>query len=167
MKEPMTMHAIKTNLLAPLRWLTLALAFALGLGACSFKEETVGLSIVSYNHTTDRSITRLSVNGEMGIGTRPRSGGGGFSCCLQMPKVWHPGIKVKIAWGYQGGTELPPPPPDQEVVVEVPKYEPNDLSRFAVHFYAAHKVKVLVTRKSIDHPDYPADFRWDSVAPTK
>jgi hypothetical protein len=163
MKEPTTMQAVKTNLLAPLRWLTLALAFALGLSACSFKEETVGLSIVSYNHTTDRSITRLSVDGNMGIGTRPESGGGKFTCCVQMPKVWRPGLKVKIAWGYQGGTELPPPPPDQEVVVEVPKYGPNDLGLFAVHFYPDHKVMVLVTMMTIDHSKYPKELRWGAA----
>ena len=145
--------------------LLLWLACAFCLNACSFQEEQVGLSIVGYNHTTDRSIYHFSVNGNMGAGPGPRSGGGGFSCCVNLPKVWHPGIKVKIEWEYQGGDILPPPPPDQVVEIEVPKYGPEDLSRFAVHFFPDHKVKVLVNNKDIDRPNYPAELRWDAPTP--
>jgi hypothetical protein len=84
---------------------------------------------------------------------------------VHIPKVWHPGIKVKIAWGYQGGTELPPPPPDQEVEVDVPKYGPEDLSMFAVHFFPDHKVRVLVNNNDIDRPNYPPELRWDAPTP--
>jgi len=128
MKEMTRMQLPMTQLTASLRWLALALAFALELGACSFKEETVGLSIVAYNHTTDRSIYSLSVNGSGAPGPGPLSGGGKFTCCVQIPKVWHPGMKVKIAWEYQGGDILPPPPPNQAIEVEVPKYGPDDLA---------------------------------------
>ncbi len=145
--------------------LLLWLACAFCLNACSFQEEQVGLSIVGYNHTTDRSIDHFSVNGNMGAGPGPRSGGGGFSCCVNLPKVWHPGIKVKIEWEYQGGDILPPPPPDQVVEIEVPKYGPEDLSRFAVHFFPDHKVKVLVNNKDIDRPNYPPELRWDAPTP--
>ncbi len=145
--------------------LLLWLACAFCLNACSFQEEQVGLSIVGYNHTTDRSIYHFSVNGNMGAGPGPRSGGGGFSCCVNLPKVWHPGIKVKIEWEYQGGDILPPPPPDQVVEIEVPKYGPEDLSRFAVHFFPDHKVKVLVNNKDIDRPNYPPELRWDAPTP--
>jgi len=165
MKEMTRMQLPMTNLIAPLRWLALALVFALGLGACSFKEETVGLSIVAYNHTTDRSIYNLSVNGAGAPGPGPRSGGGSFTCCVHIPKVWHPGMKVKIAWEYQGGDILPPPPPNQETEVEVPKYGPEDLSRFAVHFFPDHKVRVLVNNKDIDRPNYPPELRWDAPTP--
>jgi len=156
-----------TTLLAPLRWLALALMFALGSGACSSKEKTVGLEIVDYNHTIDRSIYNLSVNGAGAPGSGPRSGGGSFTCCVQIPKIWHPGMKVKIAWEYQAGDILPPPPPNQAVEVEVPQYGPNDLGFFAVHFYPGHKVKVLVTRLTIKHPDYPADLRWEASTTAK
>ena len=159
------MQSVQTIWLVRLRWVAIGLLLALGLSACSFKEETVGLSIVAYNHTTDRSVTRLSVDGNMGAGPGPRSGGGKFTCCVQMPKVWRPGIKVKIEWGYQGGTELPPPPPDQEVEVDVPKYGPEDLSRFAVHFFPDHKVRVLVNNKDIERPNYPPELRWDAPTP--
>ena len=162
------LHAFKrlsVHAMACARWLVYAIVCTFCLNACSFQEELLGFDIVSYNHTTDRSITRLSVNGSMGIGTGPRSGGGGFSCCVNLPKVWHPGIKVKIEWGYQGGTELPPPPPDQVVEIEVPQYGPEDLSRFAVHFFPDHKVKVLVNNKDIDRPNYPPELRWDAPIP--
>ena len=162
------LHAFKrlsVHAMACARWLVYAIACAFCLNACSFQEELLGFDTVAYNHTTDRSIYRFSVNGSMGAGTGPRSGGGGFSCCVNLPKVWHPGIKVKIEWEYQGGDILPPPPPDQMVEIEVPKYGPNDLGMLAVHFFPDHKVKVLVTMLSIKHPDYPAELGWDAPTP--
>ena len=162
------LHAFKrlsVHAMACARWLVYAIACAFCLNACSFQEELLGFDTVAYNHTTDRSIYRFSVNGSMGAGTGPRSGGGGFSCCVNLPKVWHPGIKVKIEWEYQGGDILPPPPPDQMVEIEVPKYGPNDLGMLAVHFFPDHKVKVLVTMLSIEHPDYPPELGWDAPTP--
>ncbi|MDO9402627.1 MAG: DUF3304 domain-containing protein [Polaromonas sp.] len=141
------------------------LAFGSLLSAC--QEPTAGVSIVGYNHTIDRSIYTFTVDGRMGSNLRPESGGGKFSCCVDIPKTWRPGLKVRIRWEYQGGTAIPPPPPPQEaeVDVDVPAYTPQDLGRLAVHFYPDHQVAVVVTRMSIDHRDYPAALKWDAPIP--
>ncbi|QDL52925.1 DUF3304 domain-containing protein [Rhodoferax aquaticus] len=128
-------------------------------------EPTSSAGVTGYNHTSNRSIYTFSVNGSMGMMLLPESGGGGTTCCTTIPSQWRPGIKVKVRWVYQGGTELPPAPPPQEAEVELPRYKQNDIDRLAVHFFPDHKVKVLVTPLGIRHPDYPADLRWDAPTP--
>ncbi|MDO9402628.1 MAG: DUF3304 domain-containing protein [Polaromonas sp.] len=140
------------------------LAFGSLLSAC--QEPTAGVSIVGYNHTTNRSIYTFTVDGRMGSNLRPESGGGKFSCCVDIPKTWRPGLKVRIRWEYQDGTAIPPPPPPQEAEVDVPRYGSADMDELNVHFYPDHKVKVLVSNKTIRHPDYPPELRWDAPPPT-
>lgn len=135
------------------------------LSAC--REPTAGISIVGYNHTTNRSIYTFTVDGRMGSNLDPESGGGKFSCCVQLPKRWRPGLKVKLQWRYQSFFDHPAPVPKTwGVELHVPEYAPQDIGRFAVHFYPDHRVAVVVTRMSIDHPDYPSALKWDAPTPT-
>ncbi len=142
----------------PVRLAAVALCSLLLLGC---REPTIGLSIVGYNHTTDRSLYYFTVNGNMGSSLSPETGGGAFGCCATLPEKWHPGIKVRVVWHYDYGTAIPVPPSSQEAVVEVPPYGPNDLSRLAVHFYPDQKVAVHVTTLSIRNAEYPAELKWD------
>ncbi|RYF28051.1 MAG: DUF3304 domain-containing protein [Comamonadaceae bacterium] len=139
------------------------IALASWLGGC--QEPTAGVSVVAYNHTIDRSIYMFTVDGRYGGGVSPESGGGGMVCCAQLPRRWHPDLKVRIRWEYQGGTEIPPPPPPHEVDVSVPRYQPAEMDELNVHFYPDHKVKVVVSNKTILHPDYPAELKWDAPTP--
>lgn len=126
------------------------------LSACS--EETIGTNVVGYNHTKDRTISIFTVNDSMGSNLMPESGGGAFTCCIDLPKTWRPGLKAKIKWKYSDGDALPPPPPDQEIELDIPKYE--HVSDFNVHFFDNHQVKIVITGMSIDHPDYPKELKW-------
>ncbi len=120
------------------------------LTSCS--ERTMGVGITGYNHTKHRSIISFSVNGAMGSNLAPESGGGKESCCVMVPEKWHPGLKAKVAWVYQGGTEIPPPPLPQEKEVEIPEY--NHGGRLEVHFYDNHRVLVVVSRCGLGNPFY-------------
>jgi hypothetical protein len=130
---------------------SLMLAALLLLSACS--EKMVPAGITGYNHTKDRSIYNFTVNGAMGSNLAPESGGGKESCCVSIPEKWRPGLKAKIAWEYQGGTEIPEPPPSQEIEIVIPEYKQP--GKLWVHFYDNHKVKLVVSHCSIGHPFYP------------
>ena len=72
-------------------------------------EQTSSPGVTGYNHQADISIYTFSVNGSMGMALMPQSGGGKTSCCATIPSQWHPGLKVKVAWEYDGQGTLPPP----------------------------------------------------------
>ncbi|RYG08393.1 MAG: DUF3304 domain-containing protein, partial [Burkholderiales bacterium] len=134
------------------------------LTACH--EPTAGVSIVGYNHTTNRSIYSFTVDGRMGSNLDPESGGGKFSCCTPLPKNWRPGIKVKVRWRYQAFFDHPAPTPrGWEAEVDVPEYRPSEMDELNVHFYPDHQVKVVVSNMTIRHPDYPAALKWDAPTP--
>lgn len=63
-------------------------------------------------------------------------------------------MKAKIAWQYDTKQNDPnPPPPPQEVEIDIPKYDRP--GKFWVHFYDNHKVKIVISTCSIEHPFYP------------
>ena len=148
-----------------------AAACAVGMGlitllaGCTPPEQMLSPSISGYNHTHDQSLYYYTVNGNMGAGLGPGGGGGSFSCCVSIPRYWEPGTKVKVWWMYQGGTRIPPEPPPHVAEVELPPYKPSDVGSLQVHFYPDQKIRVYVSRYSINHPDYPADLKWDMPTP--
>ncbi|KAL0630161.1 hypothetical protein Q9L58_010993 [Maublancomyces gigas] len=122
------------------------------VSSCS--EKTVIASIIGYNHTHDLAFAGFTVNGVMGLNLAPESGGGGETCCVLIPQTWRPGLTAKVAWEYNKMADDPVPiPASQEAEVEIPEYKyPGKLQ---VHFYAEHKIKIIVSRCAIDHPFYP------------
>ena len=129
---------------------------ALLLTGCG--ESRVPASVTGYNHMSESgwSIAGFSVNGGSGPNVQPESGGGKFTCCVQLPKQWHSGMKAKVRWSYDvrnGDTRTPPP--DQEAEVEIPDYSERGPGDVKVHFYPNHRIKVVVTSYGIRHPQYP------------
>ncbi len=147
------------------RMLAGLLGMALLLTGCS-REATLGADITGYNHTTDQSLYYFTVNGNMGPNLDPLGGGGAFTCCVEIPLRWKPGIKVKVWWMYQGGTSvLPPEPPPHTAEIELPPYQPGDIGSVQVHFYPDQKIRVLVAKIGIRHPDYPPELTWEAPPP--
>ncbi|MBP7566318.1 MAG: DUF3304 domain-containing protein [Burkholderiaceae bacterium] len=141
-----------------------AVALALLLAGCS-REATLGAKITGYNHTTDQSLYYYTVNGNMGSSLLPGGGGGKFSCCVEIPQRWKPGIKVKVRWIYADGAALPPEPPPHTAEIELPPYQPGDIGSVQVHFYPDQKIRVLVAKIGLGHPDYPPDLAWEAPTP--
>lgn len=110
------------------------------------------MPVASYNHTTNTYVSWLSVNGAAGPNSYPGTGGGGDACCVVLPRVWKPGMRVVVAWGYTIGLK-DADEKRQTVEIEVPKYaKPGTVN---VHFYEGHRVKVIVSNCSLQHIDYP------------
>ena len=137
------------------KWLFL-LSMLVSTSACS--EKMVPAGVVGYNHTKDRPIQFFSVNGASGPNVNPENGGGKESCCVSVPAHWRPGLKATIEWEYDTEQNDPnPPPPRQKAVVDIPEYKV--VGNFQVHFYPNHKVKVVVSMCSIEHPFYPMSLQ--------
>jgi hypothetical protein len=121
------------------------------LSAC--RPPTTGVSITGYNHMQRTPIYRFTVDGAMGPNVDAESGGK-ESCCVAIPEKWRPGLKVKVSWEYDTYQDDPNPVlPSQTVLAEVPDYrQPSVLQ---VHFYADHKIKIVVSPCSPRHAFYP------------
>jgi hypothetical protein len=131
------------------------------LGAC--KEATAPAAIQVYNHTKDRSIYILMVNGALGPNADPLTGGGKSSCCVSLPEKWRPGLTAKVQWTYDRNSEDDPQLPPQSVDVEIPRYEhPGNIH---IHLYDKHKVKIAISNCDPEHPFYPMDT--ESLLPWK
>lgn len=135
------------------RWLLFCcLLLVFPLAACS--QEMASVEIVGYNHT-DHSIGSFGVNGYGSIFQGRHSGGGKFTCCVNVPLKYKPGMSVKIDWTDEKG-ENP-----QVRTVLVPPYLPKATSTLAVHFLKGGEIKVFVTKYGLGHPDYPLKGEGD------
>ena len=140
-----------------------ALAVAIGLAACQKQADgaqaatavrpgtTVGAGsfssqITGYNHT-DKTIASFNVNGVWGGNVTPHANGGD-TCCLQLPLPWKPGLKVKLDWEDDQGRQ-------HSRAVEVPRYDPNSIGIFNVHFLRIGDIKGFDINAFLGHPDYP------------
>lgn len=124
-----------------------------GLVVAACKSGTTGVSIAGYNHMTRIPVAFFSVNGVGGPNVGAE-GGGKESCCVAIPDQWRPGMKVKVAWEYDTYQDDPTPPlPSQLSEVEVPEYKKPGVIQ--VHFYADHKIKVLISQCGPEHAFYP------------
>jgi hypothetical protein len=111
-------------------------------------DEPISVEMVGYNHT-DVGIYAFEVNGRGGPNIWPHEGGGKFTCCVTVPRVYKPGMTAKVRWVHRID-DVP-----QERIVAVPPYRPEEIGRFAVHFLRDGNIKVFVTMMALRHPDYP------------
>ncbi|WP_149138606.1 DUF3304 domain-containing protein [Cupriavidus campinensis] len=75
----------------------LAMLAALSLAMSGCGEEPISVSMVGYNHT-DVGIYAFEVNGRGGPNIWPHEGGGSFTCCVTVPRVYKPGTTAKVRW---------------------------------------------------------------------
>ena len=127
-------------------WLALLAALPLATSGCG--DEPISVEMVGYNHT-DVGIYAFEVNGHGGPNIGAHQGGGKFTCCVTVPRVYKPGMTAKVRWVHRID-DVP-----QERIVAVPPYRPEEIGRFAVHFLRDGNIKVFVTMMALRHPDYP------------
>ncbi|MTV55983.1 DUF3304 domain-containing protein [Pseudoduganella buxea] len=113
-------------------------------------EEKVSISLSGLNYT-DRNIINFTVNGYSGANVRANGGGGSFVCCVTIPNKWRDDLNVTVRWADNSAH----PEHFKEKIVKVPPYADGDFGTFVVHFYPNDVVKVLVTTKTAEHPNYP------------
>lgn len=143
------------------------------LSACSFgKPEYLGGDLNGVNHTS-AGINYFLVNGYGGPNISPHGYGGGY-CCVMLPRIWTPGLKVLVEW------EVDPDPYEKiprltrgvgfepEALarhedkyrrfrreVDLPAYLPQDLCSLKVHFLSCDRVDVTTACMAYGQPGYP------------
>lgn len=129
-----------------------AAAACLALSACDgagigWPGKTVPADLTGYNHT-DGTIGAFYVNGQWGGNITSGSGGGSFTCCVELPNPWHDGLTVRVKWEDYDRVI-------HERDVPVPRYEAKKAGGLNVHFLRSGEIKVFAGMTFLGHPDYP------------
>jgi len=86
-------------------------------------------------------------------------GGGDQGCCIALPKVWRPGLKVLIKWS---NSDRDKTFDEYSREFEIPRYaEPGNLF---VAFYDANDVELVVSRYEAGHPQWPGRIKADPMS---
>jgi hypothetical protein len=141
-----------------MKWLWILLA-VLSLSACAglnneqlrTESEMATAQVGVVNHTGNY-IYSASVNGAGGGNTNAWRAGIANICCTSIPRVWYPGMKVRVRWDMPIGHTHN----IKEKIVEVEKYErPGSVY---LHFFPNDEVRVVITSIagfSSEHPIPP------------
>lgn len=76
--------------------------------------------------------------------------GGEKGCCVNLPKAWRPGMKVRVVWAEADRRQTFPG--EHTLDLEIPRYEePADLY---LVFHGEQDVEVVVSKAEPGHPDW-------------
>lgn len=133
--------------------------------ACSKELMKISVNVTAYNHTENgigSYEVKLADSSSVEVGfLAPGNGGGGQTCCLSIPDVWQPGMKVTIVMnGVKAGKDI-----REEKTVSVPKYSPDDVGMLVVHFLHNGSYKVFVTKYLLGHRKYPLSGKEAELRP--
>ncbi|WP_297575284.1 DUF3304 domain-containing protein [uncultured Deefgea sp.] len=129
------------------------------------------VDVVNYNHLrsyryTLRDWTNKNQQ-EIGGGIIwPLSAGGNVNCCIQLPKQWHAGLKLRVDWQEDDqitrkmvGNNL--------TVLDVPQYsEPGNLY---ISMLPDSQIELVVSKVEPGHPEWPGKIKqtpWDYCVAT-
>ena len=91
--------------------------------------------------------------------------GGEKGCCLMLPRTWHPGIRVRLAWQESDRQQTYPEHYSRDL--EIPRYDtPADLY---VVFYPPHEIELVVSAAEPGHPEWRGSIKktpWEQCLAT-
>ena len=145
-------------------------------------EETVSVSLTPVNYT-EQNYYRYFIT-DLSVPDAKRRGGesvnaysaGGVMCCFDLPKVWHPGIKIKVSLRKEteaknlkeyekeidaGGVPL------INYEVEIPPYADGIPSTLWTLILPDNKVEVVSSRYDPNHASWPASVKGWPVPSTE
>lgn len=141
------------------------------LVGCSMGESKfLGGNLSGVNHTS-AAINYFTVNGYGGLNISPYGYGGGM-CCAMLPRVWQPGLKLKVEWESDPNPYAKSPPLGTDafrefmikhkvgyrrrsIIVDLPPYETENLCSLKVHFLPCNQIKVTTACMAHGQPGYP------------
>ncbi len=116
------------------------LLLLLPLAACEAKdpeEETIPTSLTGIDHLPDHlSVQDFSVNGTGGF---QAGGGGSVTCCVSLPRKWHPGLTTVVRWHVTNWRDCKGENHERRVPVE--PYD--EVGHLWTHFLADGSVRVV------------------------
>ncbi len=158
------------------KWLhVIALALAcVGLSGCERFQSGVApdpnapvgayVDVINYNYDRTYQYTMSDLTQpnapEIGGGIVDLlASGGSANCCISLPKVWRPGLKVRLDWG-EADYKKEIARHSQEF--EIPKYDqPGNMY---LTYLPEGKVELIVSKVEPGHPNWPGSIKqtpWD------
>jgi len=112
-------------------------------------------SVGGVNHT-NRFVYEFSIDGTPGHNMRAYGSANAGTCCVGVPRVYRPGMKVTVSWNMPEGR--------QDVIktklVEVEPY--TEAGTIYAHFFPDDVVRVVVSARNGPHnPDHPIPYPVD------
>lgn len=102
-------------------------------------ERTTATAQVGIVNHTGKYIYSATINGSGGGKMNEWSAGLANICCMSIPEVWRPGMKVLVRWDMpEGHTHI-----YKEKTVEVEKYD--EAGDIYLHFFPNDEVRVVVS----------------------
>ena len=164
------------------RWLRHAMALSLLAlaSACQpaepeepAKPASYAAGITGYNFTSE-GVQEFYVNGQWGSNLPMYGGGGGTTCCVNVPKRWRPGLVAKIDWTTGHWTV-----PSKEILamdiqeaircclarrtlsktVPIERYDPEG-GGLQVFFLPNDEIKVWVSNYDLGHEKHPSGMAY-------
>lgn len=133
------------------------------LSACEKSTVDVNLHGVNYSGETFSYVVSDPAKPESGSGGEliDPFGAGGMTCCVTLPKVWRPGIKLKVRATHwlKGRPDGSLPQIKEEHLVEVPMYVDGKPGEVWVLREADGKVSVISSDFQPDHPKWPGTVK--------
>jgi hypothetical protein len=112
------------------------------------------IGIANYS---DEGLGKVFINNVWGGGMQPYASSNGRTCCVTLPRLWHPGLKVAVAYR-TSSMFLKDPRSYVEKDVLVAPYEPF-LDGFIYFFYfPGDQVRVVATPYSPGYPGFAYDI---------
>lgn len=149
-----------------LKHLSLALASLVLFAACGGirvadddSKEPIGVMIVGVHHLGPNfNISKFYIDGHYSLNVGREGGGGSFVCCVELPRVWQPGMTAKVRWSVNDWSNAVMSEVDAgdyksmgfenyEAVVPIEKY--GEVGNLYAHFFSNGKVRLVSSAFSV------------------
>ena len=123
------------------------------------------IGIANYS---DEGLGKIFINDTWGGGMQPRASSNGRICCVTLPRIWHPGLKVSVAYR-TSSMFLNDPYSYAERDVVVPRYEPFLGGYIYFMYFPDDHVRVVATPYEPGYSKfaYDIDFANSELDPEK
>ncbi|QYF92764.1 DUF3304 domain-containing protein [Massilia sp. PAMC28688] len=137
------------------RPIALLLLFASVAPGCGSQNGRFNATIVGYNHTSipiaEFTLKVDQGDAVSGMSLLEHSGGGGFVCCVEVPRKWHNNMNITV-----NITELVDGMERERVVMApVPKYDSDNMNILNIHFLRGGHVKIFLYGATANSKNYP------------
>ncbi len=117
-------------------------------------EMSLTIGIANYS---DEGLGKVFINDAWGGAMRARASSNGRTCCVTLPRLWHPGLKVTVA--YRTSTMfLNDPHSYVEKEVVLPRYEPFLDGFIYFMYFPDDQVRVVATPYTPGYPGFGYDI---------
>lgn len=120
-------------------------------------DDIVGPGLILINYTDDdvHTYVHYSKFPNPGQGayseTGPGSGGGGLDCCVPIPTIWRPGIKMIVRYHFGKW----PKGKEKTKLVELPEYPDGRPGSLYLVFHSETELELMSTMFGPRHPRWP------------